>query len=116
MIPRWFTVDRFESKEPVDQAVVGWTMGILKFFDRLLLARDSGPESNTQWIFLYVINLYFAWIQVRQLYNGKRKALIDSLVLLASLHRDNNIEVQALMIFLNSKLLPRRKAQSENFG
>ena len=89
--------------------------GNFKFFDRLLLFRNSRPESNTQWVLLYIINLYFAWIQVRQLYNGKRKALIDSLVLLASLHRDNNIEVQALMIFLKSKLLPRRKAQFENF-
>ena len=78
--------------------------GNFKFFDRLLLFRNSRPESNTQWVLLYIINLYFAWIQVRQLYNGKRKALIDSLVLLASLPRDNNIEVQALAIFLNGKL------------
>ena len=79
-------------------------MRILKFLHRLLLVRDCRPESNTQLVFIYVINLYFAWIQVRQLYNGKRKALIDSLVLLASLPRDNNIEVQALAIFLNGKL------------
>ena len=55
-----------------------------------------------------VIYLYFVSIEVHQLYNGIRKALIDSLVLSVFSCLGNNIEVQALWIFLNCLMIVAR--------